>query len=413
MNIKEIILNKLLDKYEKSKSYTETTNRRIIVKMSEIKEYDIENYEQRELCHSILAELKKRKLIDLSWEKFQENHILEEVWLIKENVPEVYKELHRINPKENYKIILKQIESKKFSQKWIQKFIEDMKKHMEEKQKESTFLPLEKSEEILKALCEIDMMLTKGNNIMTLKRVFSIKCYKNSKYFEKNIEKNIVRIIKKYMHLEELKDDEILAEIGIVRYPEIIEFCGDIECIIKGKNIEYSSITQGSYINGDTISSIENLKVNPNITQIIFIENKANYIDYIRNKRDKELVIYHGGFYSPIKGEFFKKLYNSTKNMNIKYFHWSDIDIGGFELFVRLRDNIIPELKPMMMDKQTLSKYIDYASSFDEEYRNKLIKLKQNEQYRIFWDTIEFMLEKIVKLEQEGIIEFMDNGVLQ
>ena len=37
MNYKELILNKLLDKFEKSKSYLENTNRRIILKLDNLK----------------------------------------------------------------------------------------------------------------------------------------------------------------------------------------------------------------------------------------------------------------------------------------------------------------------------------------------------------------------------------------
>lgn len=404
MNFKNLILNKLLDKYENSKSYSGTTNRRIIVKMSEVKEYDIEDFAQRELCNTILIDLKKSNLIDIKWEDFEEGNILEYVWLIKDNIRNVYKEVGRINPKESYKIIINQIKQKEFSQNWIQTFIEDIKKYMQEKQKESTYLPLDVSNNILVALSEIDKIQENSANPTILKRVFSIRCYNDSKYFERNIEKYIIKILRKYLYLEDLNNDEVLAEVGIVRYPEIIEFCGDIQLVVNGTRVNYYSITEGSYLNGNTILNIQNINIESNIRQIIFIENKANYIDYIKNKKDSELVIYHGGFYSPIKGEFFRKIYNVTYNKNVEFFHWSDIDIGGFSIFTRLRDNIIPDLKPFMMDIQTLSKYINSTNSFDESYRQKLAKLRQDVKYEIFWDVIDFMLEKNVRLEQESIV---------
>ncbi len=403
MNTKEIILNKLLDKYEKSKSYTETVNRKIAVKMSNIKEYKVEDYEQRELWNSVLLDLQQKELIGFKWEKFEVNNIIEEVWLIKENIPQVYEELGRLNPKKGYKIILGRIQNCKFSQEWLKNFQNDMIQYMTEKQKENALLPLEKSSEIIKALKEIDKMLIKSKNPMILKRVFSIKCYNDSKYFERNIEKNVTRILKKYLCLERLKEDEILSEVGIVKYPEIIEFCGDIKCIIKGREVKYSSITDGSYINGIAIENIDRVEIGCNINKIIFIENKANYINYIQSKKDNELVIYHGGFYSPIKGEFFRKIYNSSKN--IECFHWSDIDIGGFEIFTRLRDNIIPELKPIKMDIDTLLEYKNRAILFDTGYHDELTKLKADKKFEIFWDVIDYMLENNVKLEQEAIIE--------
>lgn len=405
MKVKEQILNALLDKYEKSKSYIEMTNRRISIKMNQIKDYNIEDYEQRELWNSVLKDLQKGELIKFEWEKFEENNIIKEVWLIKENVYKIYEELGRKNPKKSYQAILKQLEQCNFTQEWIKEFQNDMKNYMIEKQKENVLLPIELFSEIVQALNEIDKMQTQNKNAMILKRVFSIKCYNNSKYFERNIEKKIIRIAKRYLHLEQLTDNEILAEIGIVKYPEIIEFCGNMKCIIQGKAIEYASITKGSYINGNAINSIERMEIDSNVRRIIFIENKANYVEYIQSSKESELVIYHGGFYSPIKGEFFRKIYESTQNKNIEYFHWSDIDIGGFEIFVRLRDNIIPELKPMKMDTETLMKYKEKGIALEEEYRNKLAQLKEDRNFKIFWKSIDYMLDNNIKLEQEAIIE--------
>lgn len=70
MYYKNIILNKLLDKYEKSKSSYTESNRRIILKMKEIKEYDIENYETKKIFHDIVFEL-KTQLIDYSWKPYE------------------------------------------------------------------------------------------------------------------------------------------------------------------------------------------------------------------------------------------------------------------------------------------------------------------------------------------------------
>lgn len=71
MDYKELILKKLLDKYESSKSAITESNRRIILKKEEIKEYDIENYESKKLFHDIVFELKKDELIDYSWKEHE------------------------------------------------------------------------------------------------------------------------------------------------------------------------------------------------------------------------------------------------------------------------------------------------------------------------------------------------------
>lgn len=71
MNYKTFLLNKLLDKYEKSKSIYEDTNRRIILKMKDIGEYDIENFERKQIFHDIIQDLKDENIIDYTWEKYE------------------------------------------------------------------------------------------------------------------------------------------------------------------------------------------------------------------------------------------------------------------------------------------------------------------------------------------------------
>lgn len=411
MKAKEIILNKLLDKYEKSKSYVKNTNRKIIIKLENIKEYNIEDYETKTIWHDTIKGLKKEKLIDFCWVKFNENNILDKIWLNKEKVDDAYEKIGRINPKRSYILVQSQLEKMDFKQKWIKNFSEDIQKYMQENKKESSLLPVQKSEEIIKALMEFDNMQGHQEPPQILKRVFSIRCFGDSKYFERNIEKDVVKILKKYYLSEEAKisklnDDEVLTQAGIVKYPEIIEFSGEINCTISGKKVCFCSETLGSYINSNAISKIKDIEL-PGVEKIIWIENKANYIDYISNKEKNELVIYHGGFYSPIKGEFFKKVYYASKqssNKNkITYYHWSDIDIGGFMLFTRLK-GIVRELISMKMDKDTFLDNKDSWNYFDNRYLKQLEILRDDNRYMEFFDVIDEMLKNKSKLEQEALI---------
>lgn len=412
MNYKQIVLNILLDKYEKSKSYLENVNRRVIIKADNIKQYNIENFEEKVIFHETIKELKNKNIIDFDWIRFEENNILNQIWLIKENINKAYEEICRKNPKRSYQEILEILENIEFKQKWIQQFSVYIKEYMKNNQKEHNLLPCEKSKEIIRALQEIDRMQCQSKTNNVLKRIFSIKCYNDSKFFEREIEKNLVRIMKEYYNTEEenldiaeLTPDELLAEIGIVKYPEVIEFCGNMKCEINSKELVFLDETLGNYINSHTIMNIQDIEL-INVNKIIFIENKTNYINYIQNKKEDEFVIYHGGMYSPIKGEFFKKVYEASKKVEkeIKYYHWSDIDIGGFKIFTRLRDNVIRELVAYKMDKDTLIKYQDNWQIFNEKYAKKLLTLRSLENYSCFFEVIDFMLQKNIKLEQESII---------
>ncbi len=71
MNVRNIILNKLLDKYEISKALTEQTNRRILLKLKNLKEYNIEDYEKKKLFHDVVISLNKDNLVGYSWKKHE------------------------------------------------------------------------------------------------------------------------------------------------------------------------------------------------------------------------------------------------------------------------------------------------------------------------------------------------------
>ena len=241
MDYKKIVLNKLLDKYEKSKSIYAKTNRRILLKMKDLKEYDIENFETKKIFHDSMCDLKDKDIIDYSWEPYENGNILKEIWLSKENVDKAYLIVDRLDIKKQNAILLEYLEKYQFHEGWIEKYRKDMICYINEKHKTNQLFPYAFAEDILKVLKEID------NKKDVLKRVLSINCFGDSKYFEKNIEHHIVRIIKTYLldneGQEEYTNDDILLEVGISKYPEILEFCGDLEYDIKNEKIEYKKET--------------------------------------------------------------------------------------------------------------------------------------------------------------------------
>ena len=235
---KNIILNKLLDKYEKSKSLYAKSNRRVIVKINELKEYNIEDYETKRIFHDVVQELKEEQLIDYVWQRYEKGNILQEIWLNKENVKKAYEIVNRIDVKKINEVLQSLLKEYQFNQDWIERYRKDMLKNLVEKHKMSSLFPFQFAKDILKVLKEIDC----GFKQEILKRVLSMKCFGNSKYFEQNIEPIIVRIIKVYLLDKEnyvgYHNDDILLEVGISRYPEIFEFCGDLEYFIKNEKIE-------------------------------------------------------------------------------------------------------------------------------------------------------------------------------
>ena len=399
MDYKIFILNKLLEKYENSKSYNGACNRRILLKISGLKEYKLYDYEEKANFHEAVFDLHRNALIDFNWEKFEENNILNEIWLNTDNVEKAYEYGKRPNIKNQVKEMLSYIESADFEQDYLKEFRSDAIAYMNDKGKEFRLLPYEYYKQIIEGLIFIQ------NEDTILERTFSVKCFGDSKFFERNIKNIIVRIIKVYKLKDEenILDNEALLSVGISRYPEIIEFNGNISIQFKsGFESDYNTLLKGAYINSESVKIIEAIDLKE-IKRVLFIENKANYVDYItKHQKENELVIYHGGMYSPIKGDFFKQIFESTPN--VEYYHWSDIDLGGFRIFERLKNNIINTLKPYNIDVKSFDQKRDYWIAVDDKYIDKLSQLLKDCTYKEFWDLITKVIDEKAKLEQETFI---------
>ena len=139
--------------------------------------------------------------------------------------------------------------------------------------------------------------------------------------------------------IERPSDDEMLAQVGIVKAFEQVEFCGGISGRLYGKPVDFSLFRHGIVLNSYTVKDLEVEGIG-GVDRVLFIENKTNYMDYIsKGKGRDELVIFHGGFYSPVKGEFFAKVHAAGQRAGAKFYHWGDIDIGGFRMFKRLKEH--------------------------------------------------------------------------
>ncbi len=141
---------------------------------------------------------------------------------------------------------------------------------------------------------------------------------------------------------------------------------------------------------------------------MITFENKTNYLDFIRKTaRPDTLGIYLAGFHSPVKRLFLQKVtafLRENAPSGVAYFHWGDIDLGGFRIFVHLKTEVLPELRPYRMDAETLRRYRDYADPLEPAYARELGRLLERPEYSDFHETIREMLKIGLRLEQEAIL---------
>ena len=138
------------------------------------------------------------------------------------------------------------------------------------------------------------------------------------------------------------------------------------------------------------LKSIDFIKVYGN--SVVTIKNLTTFNSY---KPQNQFVIYLGGYHNSICREFITKLY--TDNPDIDYYHYGDINAGGFYILLHLREKTGVDFKPMNMDVATLATYVDCARPLTENDRKRLKNLLNGE----FNDVVTYMLEHNCKLEQE------------
>lgn len=162
--------------------------------------------------------------------------------------------------------------------------------------------------------------------------------------------------------------------IGIVKYPEQFEFCGPLSLNSPdGKSLDFSNLSGGSIIYGQDMA-VSQITISTGARCILSIENKANYFDYIsKHRQPDELVIYHGGQYSPSKKIFLQAVAHASEAL--PWYHWGDIDYGGFSMLARLRREISGSIQPYRMNKQELITFAAFTTSFTPEYSQKLREL--------------------------------------
>ena len=406
-----IILSRLLDKFENSKHLSDpgTSHRRVMLRVDkkELPEYRYEDATTRDTYNKAARVLEEKQMVQLEWVKGRP--LLSAVVLNLEQVILCYTELGRVHPKTRANHIATLISSslEGVSIPWIVAWKEDICSEAVEHLKIPNFCKFDDTllHDLLRSFQEYATL--PGSITM---RAFSIKCFSDTKYFERNIRDLFLRIARKYdnalaIACEEnnLGEKEQLAFLGIYARPEHYELAGN--CLIRTQQGELdlkASGRCGLALPSTLIDSITEFEMS-SIDCITFIENKTNYDEYIASeKQSGELVIYHGGFLSPQKRHLFTLIANGAAGIsNIRF--WADIDKGGFQMFQQLQE-LIPALVPMRMAGEFVDKFHQHGLVRSQEYLSALKTDLNNGKYLLFKDAIERILNFGVTIEQEAFL---------
>ncbi len=406
MDFKEHVLNMLLDKYEKSIHYQGAAkiNRKIAIAFNSKSfpwYWESEQPYLKKAIHQVVDGLAKQGIIFYKWRPFEKGNLLDCAWLNLEKIELAYSEIGRIPKKNKVKGVAEEIEHllSKVTQDWIKNFLNDCLKELKEKKDFPVLLPVAKGERELLLRTFIGLENKKDN--VFLERVFSLKYLGHSKIFQREVKGRLARIAGQYLLKNpELTEDEIILELGIEKTSEEVLVWGAISFLYGDKEIDYADFPFGGVIDTKYLQKMKLCSVKA--SKIITIENKANFHFLVnRGLADSNLLVYLGGFPGPQKRSFLASLYKL--NPTVSFYHWGDIDLGGFRIFDTLR-KVIPKIEPLFMDEVTLLKYKNYCEELEDNYVKRLEKLLDKKEYETFWPVIKLMLKEKIRLEQEALL---------
>lgn len=429
-DMKKLILNELLDRYERSKAFREGASaRRVLIDAGGWDPYVLilERTDEKKEFHRSLQELRDMRLLDYSWERFEAGNIVEKIWLNTEEkaLNESYRIAGVVGKAEIVNRLAELLEAflEKVPDKScdIYQFFEaELQKLQLKKTVSRFFFKEENAEEKNKRLLAFFEIISQ-NKEEILERILSTRLYGESKYFEKTLKGkalSVLREIAKRDCREDFTDQELLEERGVFKWPEILEFCGPISIELDdGRVISCMEQIYGAYINALTVRHIQKIRTEK-VRLVTSIENKANYTWYLEHKKSEdELILYHGGCFSPVKGRWFELIAQSLKvqqlsdhsdsstpgTFQVRVRHWSDVDLGGFRIFTRFRNEVFPNAEPWHMDVQTLKDFKKRCIGLGSTaYRSGLEEKLADPSYSCFKETIQYMLRENVRLEQEA-----------
>ena len=422
-------LSKLLDKYENRKDYgRENKNpRRTFLHITEKNYpdyYHVSDSQFRLDYNAEMAELEKLGFIELIWQRYQEGEYLDKIALRDDNVAHTYAALNR-QPKIEYYRELAQIfhQHHQEASGHLNAFYGEMLNKLKNLENLPAQLKYETSEEMGDLLTGLNR-LTQAKDHEMLKRNFSAALYGDSKRWDK-YEKSIVWILKHYwpgyresnqsndagaVYQQDpigMADNELLSEFGLIENPRHVNISGSMKFTTDLGAVDLAQFYPDVGLSPQMIKDmqIKSLKAD----YIITIENLTSFYHYLTVAPGNHLVIYLGGYHNRMRRQILIKLWDFVQahKLAVRFYHWGDIDLGGFRIYTHLKEQTGILFAPLMMDEKTYLDHLDSGHAFNKEYEKKLAELLHDERYNQFHDLIKLMLKHKVRVEQEAVREVL------
>lgn len=388
------ILNLLLDKYERSKTYegTNLVSQSFAAKPTDIWEkYTSDFADVREIkdFEADMEYLEKQGLLTIERRRGEISRLA----ACNARISEYYDILQRRSKKDEKQ------EEMNFYHNWsksgnslVSSYCREQLERISSGRKAS--FTMEVSEKIFRLLCYL-----MNNREELLERELSMMVLSDSKDFELKYRSKICKILRGYMDFEDKlegidndreREKVILEEFHVFTNPSYIYLKGKV--CVRLKDGEYLKIGKAPMaLSSELIREIASIAVESN--RIVTVENLTSFH---RVNDSGNTYIYLAGYHNTEKQSLIKRL--ADENPDKKWLHFGDIDPDGFYILEHLKKGTGIDIAPVYMGIIQLEAYRKYCKPLNENDRVKAENLiKKN----CYVDILKYMLEHNCKLEQE------------
>lgn len=385
------LLNQLVDQYENSIVSKGGTTRQIRQRIRFTptllpKYFAIDGYRMRRELNEELFIYQQRKWIEIDYdEEYDEIHT---ITLCYDKLDEIYRELKRKSQASLDQSYLELFQAYAYEES-LKPYVEEVLSRIQnyKSYKSLVYDDLDKTKACLMALSA----LFKQEKEIS-ERIFSVRVLKDSKLFA-TMKPKLAMILKTCYDAEDVDVDELMAEYNIMRNPTHVYLKGKGSFKIGTTLIHLTDFKDGFALSSADIKRLEWIDLS--FKQVISIENLTSF--YEVSKPDT-LFVYLGGFHNRLRRSLFIQL---KELVDCPFYHFGDIDAGGFNIFKHLCVKTNIEFIPLHMDIQTLEEYKDCCIPLTQEDQKRLALFQSNN--TIFYDEITWMLKHKKKLEQEHV----------
>lgn len=390
------ILDKLLDCYENSRTYTgdNKVNQSFRIPVRDIwPEYldDFTDITEIEEFNKQVEQLEKAALVSV---RRQKNDEIISISANKDHISEYY---HLLNRKEKKTLVDEEM-------RMYRNYSEDQSALGAFCREQITLLQTGKKAQYKKDRAEHYLSLLKRiliNEQELYERELSILTMGDSKEFEKAYRKTVCKILRTYGDYESvLKGEEeerniellILETHKIYPNPGYVYFKGEATFILRGGETLILKENMPMALSSEFLDKV--VRICPKENRVLTIENLTSFHRFIKKGF---FCIYLAGYHSARISDYLKKI---DKPDEKTWLHFGDIDPDGFIILRNLRNKTGIDFRPYQMNEEILDRYKRFSKRLEKQDKTKANTLIKDGFYP---NVLEMMLKNDAKLEQEII----------